>query len=463
MNQNYQQGQQARREVLGEAYVESATGQVSDFTRPLQDLVTTYCWGEIWCRPGLARRDRSLVNLGMLTTLNRLTELRLHIRGALHNGLTTQQIGEVLLQTAVYCGVPAAIDAFKGQPDQVARSLGAPLGGAGCDVERRDRRSSREEPDMTSINIAVLDDYQHVALSMADWSGLQDRASIEVFSDTIAEPDALIARLQPFDVICVMRERTPLPRAILKRLPRLKLIVSTGPKNASIDHAAAEEHGIVVKDTRGSLAAPTELTWALIMASARHVAAEAASFRTGGWQRTVGDELKGRTLGVLGLGHIGGHIARIARAFDMAVITWSDRTTAEQATEVGATLVTKDRLFAEADIVTIHLVLVEATRGLVGAEELAAMKPTAWLVNTSRGPIVDEAALIAALRARMIGGAALDVFNVEPLPAGHPFRTLDNVVATPHLGYVSRQQYAVWYADTVDHIAAWLDERAGNS
>ena len=283
-----------------------------------------------------------------------------------------------------------------------------------------------------------------------------------MFSDTIADPDALVIRLLPFDVVCVMRERTPLPRAVLERLPNLKLIVSTGPKNASIDHVA-RERGILVKDTRGSLTAPTELTWALIMASARNLTTEAARFRAGSWQRTMGDELKGRTLGVLGLGRIGGQIARIARAFDMKVITWSERGTKEKAEAAGATLVTKEQLFARADVLTIYLVLVEATRGLVGAKELAAMKPTAWLVSTSRGPIVDEAALVAALRAGTIGGAALDVFDVEPLPADHPFRTLPNVVATPHLGYVSRQQYAVWYGDTVDQITAWLDERADRS
>ncbi len=311
----------------------------------------------------------------------------------------------------------------------------------------------------TQIKIAVLDDYQQVALAMADWSALQRQASVEVFSDTIADPDLLVARLLPFDILCVMRERTPLSRDIIKRLPQLKLIVSTGPKNASIDQDAAESCGIALKNTRGSLTAPIELTWALIQASARSVVAEANSLRAGGWQRTVGDELKGKTLGVLGLGRIGGKVARIARAFDVDVITWSDRTTEAQAAEAGARLVTKDQLFGEADILTIHLVLVDATRGLVGADELARMKPTAWLVNTSRGPIVDEGALIDALAGKKLAGAALDVFDVEPLPADHPFRRLDNVLATPHLGYVSRQQYAVFYGDTVQIIATWLRDR----
>jgi phosphoglycerate dehydrogenase-like enzyme len=310
------------------------------------------------------------------------------------------------------------------------------------------------------IKIAILDDYQNVALKMADWSALRSRASIEVFSDSISNPDDLVARLLPFDVICVMRERTPLPRGIIERLPQLKLIVSTGPKNSSIAIDAAEERGIVVKNTRGSLTAPIELTWALIMASARNLTLEAASLRAGGWQQGLGHELKGKTLGVLGLGRIGGKIARIAQAFEMKVITWSDRTTEQQAAEVGATLVPKEQFFAQADILTIHLVLVDATRGLVGAKELAQMKPTSWLVNTSRGPIVDEVALIQALKEKRLAGAALDVFNVEPLPEDHPFRTLDNVLATPHLGYVSREQYEGYYSDTVQNIATWLDEPA---
>jgi phosphoglycerate dehydrogenase-like enzyme len=311
--------------------------------------------------------------------------------------------------------------------------------------------------------IAVLDDYQGVALAMADWSGVRQRASIQVFADTIEEPEALIARLLPFDALCLMRERTPLPRRVIERLPRLALIVSTGPKNSSIDRDAASEHGILVKDTRGSLTAPIELTWALIQASARNLASEAAHLRAGGWQQTVGNELKGQTLGILGLGHIGGKIAQIAQVFEMNVITWSERTTQEEAEKVGARLVTKDRLFGESDILTIHLVLVESTRGLVGAKELARMKSTARLVNTSRGAIVDEAALIRALADNKLAGAALDVFEKEPLPADHAFRTLGNVVATPHLGYVSRQQYKVWYEDTVQHLTAWLDTRSAEA
>ena len=307
--------------------------------------------------------------------------------------------------------------------------------------------------------LAILDDYQGVALKMADWSEIRRQVSIEAFSDTVAAPDQLVERLLPFDVLCIMRERTPLPRSILQRLPNLRLIVSTGPKNASIDAEAAKQLGITVENTGGSLVAPIELTWALIQASARNLIKEAASLRAGGWQRTVGDELKGKTLGILGLGKIGGKIAQIAQLFGMEVITWSDRTTETDAAAAGARLVTKNGLFHKTDILTIHLVLVEATRGLVGANELALMKRTAWLVNTSRGPIVDEGALIQALRDKTLAGAALDVFDVEPLPAHHPFRTLENVVATPHLGYVSRQQYEVFYGDTVKIVAAWLAER----
>ena len=313
------------------------------------------------------------------------------------------------------------------------------------------------------FKVAILDDYQRVALKFADWSAVEARASIDVFSDTITDPDALVARLLPYDVICIMRERTPLSGAIIGRLPNLKMIASTGAKNGSIDTNATQARNIPVENTKGGVTAPTELTWALIQASARHVTFEAAALRAGGWQTTVGDELNGRTLGILGLGRIGSKIAQIARVFDMEVITWSDRVTEEEAGKAGATIVTKDELFARSDILTIHLVLVDATRGLVGAGELAQMKPTAWLVNTSRGEITDEAALVRALRAGKLAGAALDVFGTEPLPADHPFRTLPNVVATPHLGYVSRQQYRVFYGDNARSVAAWLEKQAAAS
>src|SRR5713226_8303977 len=254
--------------------------------------------------------------------------------------------------------------------------------------------SSKQE----RFRIAVLDDYQDVALSLADWSVLDARATVTVFNDHLSDSDAVVERLQPFDIVCVMRERTPMTRTIIERLPKLRLIASTGTRNASIDLKAAEERGVRVVHT-GYTSAPTiELTWALILGSARNLVAENTSLRGGGWQQSIGDDIAGRTLSVLGLGNVGGAVARIGNAFGMKVIAWSQNLTTERAAEVGATLVSRDELFREADIVTIHLVLSGRTRGLVGAAELALMKPTARLINASRGPIVDEQALIRALR-----------------------------------------------------------------
>lgn len=310
------------------------------------------------------------------------------------------------------------------------------------------------------FRIAVLDDYQNVALSLADWSALGERAAVTVFNDHLADADAIVERLKPFDVVCVMRERTPMTRAIIERLPKLRLIASTGMRNASIDLEAAEERGVEVVHT-GYGATPTvELTWALILASARNIVAENASLRSGGWQQTVGDDMAGRTLGLLGLGRIGGAVAKVGAAFGMRVIAWSQNLTKERAAEVGATLVSKDELFREADVLSIHLVLSGRTRGLVGAADLKLLKPTARLINTSRGPIVVEADLIAALRDNKIAGAAVDVFDTEPLPPGHPLRTLPNVLATPHIGYVSRGLYERFYRDTVENIARWLAAQA---
>ena len=310
------------------------------------------------------------------------------------------------------------------------------------------------------FRIAVLDDYQNVALSMADWSALDPRATVTVFNDYLAEPDAIVARLQPFDVVCVMRERTPMPRAIIERLPRLRLIASTGTRNASIDVKAAEEHGARVVYTGYSSTPTIELTWALILASARNLVTENTSLRGGGWQCLIGDDLSGRTLGILGLGNIGSAVARIGGAFGMKVVAWSENLTAERAAEAGATLVTKDQLFQQADIVTIHLVLSSRTRGLIGASEIALMKQTARLINTSRGPIVVEADLLAALEEGKIAGAAIDVFDQEPLPPDHPFRSLPNLLATPHIGYVSRALYERFYQDTVKNVLQWLDSQA---
>jgi phosphoglycerate dehydrogenase-like enzyme len=310
---------------------------------------------------------------------------------------------------------------------------------------------------MKKYKIAVLDDYQSVALESADWSVLRDRADIAVFQDHVADRDAVIERLLPFDVVCVMRERTPLPRSVIERLPKLKLIASTGPVNASIDVAAARDHGIAVVHT-GYRSDPTiEFTWALILASVRNIVTESNSVRVGGWQRTVGTDLRGKTLGIMGLGRIGSQVARIGSAFGMNPVAWSQNLTTEACNAAGATLVSKDQLFEMADILTIHLVLSGRTRGLVGSSELARMKPTARLINASRGPIVDEQALIGALRNRQIAGAAVDVFDTEPLPASHPFRTLDNILATPHIGYVSLGLYKTFYEDTVSNVRKWLD------
>ena len=307
--------------------------------------------------------------------------------------------------------------------------------------------------------IAVLDDYQNVALSLADWSVLEGRASVTVFNDHLFDQDAIIERLQPFDIVCVMRERTPMTRGIIERLPRLRLIASTAIRNASIDVKAAEERGIQVVHTGYSSTPTVELTWALILGSARNLVAENASLRNGGWQVSVGDDMAGRTLGLLGLGNVGSAVARIGRAFGMSVLAWSQNLTAQRATEAGAALVSREELFRQADIVSIHLVLSKRTHGLVGASELALMKPTARLVNTSRGPIVVEADLLAALEDGRIAGAAIDVFDQEPLPLDHPFRRLPNLLATPHIGYVSRGLYERFYQDTVNNIVQWLDKR----
>jgi phosphoglycerate dehydrogenase-like enzyme len=309
------------------------------------------------------------------------------------------------------------------------------------------------------MKIAILDDYQGVALEMADWSGITRRASVEVFRDHLADVDAVAARLLPFDVVCVMRERTPMSRALLERLPSLKLIASTGRRNAAIDLEAAKERGVEVVHTGYDGSSTVELTWALILAGARHLALESANLRAGGWQRTVGDNLRGKTLAILGLGSIGSEVARIGTAFGMEVVAWSQNLTDDKARASGARWVPKEELFAGADVLSIHLVLSGRTRGLVGAVELGAMKPSARLVNTSRGPIVDEASLVAALREGRIAGAAIDVFDVEPLPPEHAFRSLQSVLATPHIGYVSRGLYQTFYGDTVQNITRWLDQR----
>jgi phosphoglycerate dehydrogenase-like enzyme len=309
-----------------------------------------------------------------------------------------------------------------------------------------------------ALNVAVLDDYQHVAPSLADWASLQPQANTVFFHDHVSDADALAVRLAPFDAVVLMRERTRFDANLLARLPRLKLIVSVGMWNAAIDLDAAKSRGIVVSGTTGGDAAATPaLTWSLILAATRNLYGEAASLRAGGWQTRVGMDVNGKTLGVLGLGRIGEAVARIGVAFGMRVIAWSQNLSSERAAEVGVQRVEKDELFREADVLTIHLKLGDRTKGLVGARELGLMKPGAYLVNTSRGPIVSEDALIEALQERRIGGAALDVFDEEPLAAGHPFRFLPNVLATPHIGYVTENTYRVAYPQIVEAIRAWID------
>jgi phosphoglycerate dehydrogenase-like enzyme len=300
--------------------------------------------------------------------------------------------------------------------------------------------------------IAVLDDYQRVARRFADWSRL-DGHEVTFFHEPLDEPGRVLA---PFDVVCAMRERTPFPAELLERLPNLRLLVTTGQRNASIDLGAAARQGVTVCGTEGSWQATTELAFGLMLALARHIPQEYAAIRDGGWQTTVGVSLDGRTLGIVGLGRLGSAAARIGAAFGMRLIAWSENLTAERAAECGAELVSKDDLFAAADFVTIHLVLSRRTRGLIGARELGLMKPTAFLVNTSRGPIIDEAALLAALEGGTIAGAGLDVFDREPLPVDHPLRSAPNTALTPHLGYVTEDTYRLFFEQTVEDIEAFL-------
>jgi phosphoglycerate dehydrogenase-like enzyme len=307
------------------------------------------------------------------------------------------------------------------------------------------------------LRCALLDDYQDVALASADWTRLSDRVDVRAFHDYVADRAALVRMLDGYEIIVAMRERTPFDRALLEALPALRLLVTTGHRNAAIDVAAATERGITVCGTRGFPGAAAELAWALILASMRHLPPEVEAFRHGAWQTTIGRSLHGATLGVVGMGKLGTQVATVGRAFGMKVVAWSRSLTPARCGELGIDYAaTLPELLRVADVVTLHLALNPQTRGFIGARELALMKPDALLVNTARGPIVEEAALVAALRDRRIAGAALDVFDQEPLSAGHPFRTLDNVVATPHLGYVTQESYAVFYGDAVDDIEAWL-------
>jgi D-3-phosphoglycerate dehydrogenase len=287
---------------------------------------------------------------------------------------------------------------------------------------------------------AILDDYQNVALKLADWSKVTKDVDIQVFTEAVRRSDAdTIRDVKDFDIVVMMRERTRFPRAVIEALPKLKLLITTGAYNASIDMKACQERGIVVCGTGGFGNPTTGITFGLILELTRRIGWEHARMKSGVlWQNTLGMDIEGKTLGILGLGKLGARAAGVAKAFGMKVIAWSQNLTPERAKEVGAELVSKDDLFRNADIVTIHLVLSDRSRGLVGVKELGSMKKTAHLVNTSRGPIVDEKALIDALNKKQIAGAGLDVFDVEPLPLDHPFRKMDNVVITPHLGYVRR-------------------------
>lgn len=305
------------------------------------------------------------------------------------------------------------------------------------------------------MRIAVLDDYQQVAAALADWSTLE--AEIVFFPDHISDRAELVSRLAGFDVVVAMRERTPFPRPVLEGLPDLRLLVTTGSANASIDVEAAQESGIVVSGT-GALPHPTaELTFALILTLSRGLVDQVVSVRGGGWQVGLGRDLLGSTLGVIGLGRLGSRVAKLGRAFGMDVLAWSHNLTRERAAEVGVRQVSMDELLRLADFVTIHLRLSDRTAGLIGRDELALMRPDACLVNTSRGPIVDETALLEAVRSSVIAGAAVDVFDHEPLPPDHPFRTEPRILATPHIGYVTRESYQVFYEGAVESIEAWRD------
>ena len=305
------------------------------------------------------------------------------------------------------------------------------------------------------MNIAILDDYQVVAGEMTDWSELPAGSDLRFFHDHLSDDDSLAERLQDFDVVMGMRERTPFPRSLLERLPNLRLLITSGRGNASFDLAAATELGITVCGTDGSGEGPTELTWGLIIAMLRQIPLEDRLTREGRWGVHIGVGLKDKTLGLLGLGNIGGRVARVANAFDMNVIAWSQNLTEERAQECQARLVDKETLFRDSDIVSVHVRLSDRTRGLVGATELGLMKPDAYLVNISRGPIVDEAALVAALQHKKIAGAGLDTFDVEPMPPDHPLLALDNTVITPHVGYVTREAYLGHYRGVVENIRAF--------
>lgn len=304
--------------------------------------------------------------------------------------------------------------------------------------------------------VAILDDYQNVALDCADWAGLAPEVEVTAINEYLGGEDAVAAAVRDFEVLVIMRERTPIPASLLEKLPNLKLLVTTGMRNLAVDMDAARRRGVTVCGTALLPYPAFEHAWALIMALVKQIPREDRAMHEGGWQAGFSDGLRGRTLGVLGLGKLGCQAAAIGIAFGMRVIAWSSNLTDGRAAECGAARVDKDTLFRDSDILTIHLLLSDRTRGLVGARELGLMKPTAYLVNTSRGPIVDEAALVRALSDRTIAGAGIDVYEVEPLPRDHPLRGLDNAALTGHTGYVMRENYALAYGEAAENIAAWL-------
>lgn len=312
------------------------------------------------------------------------------------------------------------------------------------------------------LHCAILDDYQHVAMEMADWSTVKEQVDVQSFSQRFEKEEELLKAINHCEIIVIMRERTPFTASLFEKLPKLKLLITSGMRNASIDLAAAAAHGVTVCGTASSSEPPTELTWALILNLARKVTEENIALReNGAWQSTVGTDLHGRTLGLLGLGKIGSRMAIIAKAFGMNVIAWSQNLTKEQTDQYGVRLAnSKEELLVTSDFVSVHLVLSDRTRGLIGKQELQQMKSTAYLINTSRAAIVDQEMLIKALREKWIAGAGLDVFDEEPLPENHSYRTLNNVLATPHLGYVSEINYSTYFKEAVEDIAAFLKGEA---
>ncbi|MFJ7827957.1 D-2-hydroxyacid dehydrogenase family protein [Psychrobacillus sp. NPDC096623] len=309
------------------------------------------------------------------------------------------------------------------------------------------------------IRCAILDDYQQVAIKMADWSSITEKVEVVSFSQHFNDENELVESIRDAEIVIVMRERTPFGATLFEKLPKLKLLITSGMRNASIDLVAASAHGVAVCGTASSSEPPTELTWALILNLARQIMKENDSLRSNGlWQSTVGTDLYGKRLGLLGLGKIGGRMATIAKAFGMDVIAWSKNLTKEQTDKLGVQLASsKEELLETSDYISIHLVLSDRTRGLISEKELQLMKSTAYLVNTSRSAIVDQQALIKALQENWIAGAGLDVFDMEPLPMDHPFRILPNVLATPHLGYVSERNYTTYYLEAIEDIQAYLD------